>query len=92
MTPRGSDADRPYGGEERTSSIEERFANRIQVRLPARHNPKLVAIVERVRNLKSDELSMNTTARYSGWMPSFTFLLSLGVILGRGRARTRRPS
>jgi metal-dependent HD superfamily phosphatase/phosphodiesterase len=54
MTPRGSDTDPPSGGEERTSSIEERFANRVQVRLPARHNPKLAAIVERVN--QSDEL------------------------------------
>ena len=54
MTPRGSDTDPPSGGEERTSSIEERFANRVQVRLPARHNPKLAAIVERVN--ESDEL------------------------------------
>ncbi len=54
MTPRGSDADPPSGGEERTRSIEERFANRVQVRLPARHNPKLAAIVERVN--ESDEL------------------------------------
>ncbi len=54
MTPRGSDTEPPPGGEERTRSIEERFANRIQVRLPARHNPKLAAIVERVN--ESDEL------------------------------------
>lgn len=54
MTPRGSDTEPPPGGEERTRSIEERFANRIQVRLPARHNPKLAAIVDRVN--ESDEL------------------------------------
>lgn len=54
MTPRGSDTQPPPGGEERTRSIEERFANRVQVRLPARHNPKLAAIVERVN--ESDEL------------------------------------
>ncbi len=54
MTPRGSDTDLSSGGEEQTRSIEERFANRIQVRLPARHNPKLAAIVERVN--ESDEL------------------------------------
>jgi hypothetical protein len=54
MTPRGSDTEPPPGGEERTRSIEERFANRVQVRLPARHNPKLAAIVERVN--ESDEL------------------------------------
>jgi hypothetical protein len=54
MTPRGSDTEPPRGGEERTRSIEERFANRVQVRLPARHNPKLAAIVERVN--ESDEL------------------------------------
>ena len=54
MTPKSPDADPPAGGEERTSSIEERFANRVQVRLPARHNPKLAAIVGRVN--ESDEL------------------------------------
>lgn len=54
MTPRGSDTDPPSGGEEQTRSIEERFANRVQVRLPARHNPKLAAIVEQVN--ESDEL------------------------------------
>ncbi len=54
MKPKNPDADLPSGGEERTSSIEERFANRVQVRLPVRHNPKLAAIVGRVN--ESDEL------------------------------------
>lgn len=54
MTQKNPDADSPSGGEERTNSIEERFANRVQVRLPARHNPKLAAIVEQVN--ESDEL------------------------------------
>ncbi len=42
------------GDEARTGAIEERFANRVKVRLPARHNPKLAAIVDRVN--ESDEL------------------------------------
>jgi metal-dependent HD superfamily phosphatase/phosphodiesterase len=53
-TPENPGADSPSGSEERTASIEARFANRVQVRLPARHNPKLAAIVERVN--ESDEL------------------------------------
>jgi metal-dependent HD superfamily phosphatase/phosphodiesterase len=53
-TPKNPDADSPSGGEERTNSIEARFASRVQVRLPARHNPKLAAIVKRVN--ESDEL------------------------------------
>lgn len=54
MTPKDSEPDPTSGGEERTNSIGERFANRVQVRLPARHNPKLAEIVERVN--ESDEL------------------------------------
>jgi metal-dependent HD superfamily phosphatase/phosphodiesterase len=54
MTPKDSEPDPASGAEERSNSIEERFANRVQVRLPARHNPKLAAIVEQVN--ESDEL------------------------------------
>ena len=54
MTPKDSEPDPTSGAEERSNSIEERFANRVQVRLPARHNPKLAAIVEQVN--ESDEL------------------------------------
>lgn len=52
--PKVFEAEATSGNGERGSSIEERFANRVQVRLPARHNPKLAAIVERVN--ESDEL------------------------------------
>jgi metal-dependent HD superfamily phosphatase/phosphodiesterase len=45
--------------ETRGASIEERFKNRVKVRLPARHNPRLAAIVEEVNG--SDEL-------YSLWI------------------------
>ena len=36
---------------------------------------KPVAIVDRVMNLRSDEVSWKTTSRYSGWMSGFTNLL-----------------
>jgi metal-dependent HD superfamily phosphatase/phosphodiesterase len=54
MTSKDSETDPTSGAEERSSSIEERFANRVQVRLPVRHNPRLAAIVEQVN--ESDEL------------------------------------
>lgn len=55
MTPSGSgQPDEPGKAEVRTGSVEERFANRRKVRLPARHNPKLTAIIKEVN--RSDEL------------------------------------
>lgn len=54
MSERGPGVEPSDGEEARTGSIEERFANRVRVRLPARHNPKLAAIVEQVN--ESDEL------------------------------------
>ena len=44
----------PGSAETQAGSIDERFSDRVQVRLPARHNPRLAAIVERVN--RSDEL------------------------------------
>src|SRR5690606_36977757 len=41
--------------------------------LPSSHLiVSLLEIVERVRNLKSEVTSWNTTSRYSGWMSAFT--------------------
>lgn len=52
---RSRSGSRPAAGDAaRTGSIEERFSDRVQVRLPARHNPGLAAIVKRVN--ASDEL------------------------------------
>ena len=54
MSRKNEGAGAPAEETPRSGSLEERFANRVKVRLPARHNPKLVAIVEGVN--ESDEL------------------------------------